>query len=366
MNTTKPDSGLSQRKTAHIEICTQPGWDLETGKTGFDQVRFHHQALPETSWDHLGLETQFLGRSVRLPLLISSMTGGSDEGYRLNKELATAAQAARVPLGMGSMRVLFHHPEVLEHFRLRHLAPDVPIFANLGVQELAQEEKRDQFKTLFEWTRRLEVDALAIHLNPGQELFQEGGERDFRGHRSVLQRFFAISRLPVIVKETGFGISPEEARFLLNSGAAWIDVAGSGGTNWLSVEAFRGQGWEQSAAQGFKDWGWPTALATAAIARRKDIPLIASGGIRSGVDLAKALALGARLGGMALPLIRAARSGGQESVLELIASVEKDLKTSMVLSGASDISQLRRVPLDLSLEFEHQLKRLRHPFRNWS
>ncbi|NNM67868.1 MAG: type 2 isopentenyl-diphosphate Delta-isomerase [Spirochaetales bacterium] len=365
MNTIKPDSGLSQRKTAHIEICTQPGWDLESGKTGFDHVKFRHQALPETSWDHLGLETQFLGRTVRLPLLISSMTGGSEEGYRLNKELAMAAQSARIPLGMGSMRVLFHHPEVLEHFRLRHLAPDVPIFANLGVQELVHEEKRDLFKTLFEWTKKLEVDALALHLNPGQELFQEGGERDFRGHRSLLKRFFAAARLPVIVKETGFGIHPEEARFLLNSGASWIDVAGSGGTNWLSVEAFRGQSWEQSAAQGFKDWGWPTALATAAIARRKDVPLIASGGIRSGVDLAKALALGARLGGMALPLIRAARNGGREVVLEVIASVEKALKTSMLLSGASDITQLRHVPLDFSLEFEHQLKSFKRPFRKW-
>ena len=350
------DEGLAGRKTAHLEICTDPEIPLETGASWFDQIRFEHRSLPELNWNELDPQTTFLGQTIRLPLFISSMTGGSDEGYRLNKELARAAQQARIPVGMGSIRILFRKPEVFEHFRLRDLAPDVPLWANIGAQQLVTEAEKDRFQSLRELTKRLEVDAIAVHLNPGQELFQDEGDRDFRGLKDALKRYIAQAGLPVIVKETGFGIAPDEARQLWRDGAAYIDTAGSGGTNWLAVEAWRSSPETRLAAQAFDTWGWPTALLTAVLGRRRPSRLLASGGLRTGLDLAKALAWGAVAGGMALPFIRAAQEKGHEGVLAVIATVEKALLTAMLLSGARTIEALRKVPIEVSPRFADALR----------
>ena len=351
------DEGLAGRKAAHLEICTDPAINLETGESWFDHLSFEHRSLPELNWSDLDTHTQFLGRSVRLPLFISSMTGGSDEGYRLNKELARAAQQARIPVGMGSIRILFRKPEVFEHFRLRDLAPDVPLWANIGAQQLVAEAEKDRFQSLKELTKRLEVDAVAVHLNPGQELFQDEGDRDFRGLKEALKRYIGQAGLPVIVKETGFGIAPDEARQLWKAGAAYIDTAGTGGTNWLAVEAWRSSPETRLAAEAFDSWGWPTALLTAVLGRRRPTPLLASGGLRTGLDLAKALAWGAAAGGMALPFIRAAQEKGHEGVLAVIEGIEKALLTTMLLSGARSLDDLRKVPLEVSPRFADALRR---------
>ncbi len=356
-----PEAELSGRKAAHLEICTDESIPLETGESWFDQIRFEHRSLPELNWNELDTQTVFLGRSIRLPLFISSMTGGSDEGYRLNKELARAAQEAKIPVGMGSIRILFRKPEVFEHFRLRDLAPDVPIWANIGAQQLVAEAEKDRFRALQELTKRLEVDAMAVHLNPGQELFQDNGDRDFRGLKQALKRYIAEAGLPVIVKETGFGIAPQEAKELWQAGATYIDTAGTGGTNWLAVEAWRSSPETRQAAQAFDSWGWPTALLTALLGRRRPTPLLASGGLRSGLDLAKALAWGALAGGMALPFIRAAQNQGREGVLAVIEEVQKALLTAMLLSGAPNLAELSKLPLEVTPRFAAALKR--HGYR---
>jgi len=348
---------LSGRKAKHIEVCTDPGYDPEGGSALFEQLTFRHRALPEMGWDEVRTDTEFLGRSVKLPLFISCMTGGSDSSYAINKDLARAAQSVGVPVGMGSIRILFRKPEAFGDFHLRPLAPDVPIFSNLGAQQLVEERLRDNYRTLLEWNRKLEVDAQVIHLNPGQELYQDDGDRDFRGIKDTLEDFIARSKLPVIVKETGFGMAPDEVDWLLKAGAAYVDLAGAGGTNWLTVEAYRLDEAGYESGEALRDWGWPTALLLAAVGHRKG-RIWASGGLRSGLDLAKSLALGAHAGGFALPVIRAAKEGGAPAVEALLRGYARALKTTMLLTSCRTLADLRKVPLDTSREFEFRLKKL--------
>jgi isopentenyl-diphosphate delta-isomerase type 2 len=356
VSTTSPD--LTGRKAQHIEICTDPAYDPEGGSALFEHLSFRHRALPEIGWDELKTQTEFLGRKVKLPLFISCMTGGSDSSYAINKDLARAAQIVGVPVGMGSIRILFRKPESFADFHLRPLAPDVPIFSNLGAQQLVEERLRDNYKTLNSWNKKLEVDAQVIHLNPGQELYQDDGDRDFRGIKDTLEDFIARSPLPVVVKETGFGIAPDEVEWLLKAGAAAVDLAGSGGTNWLTVEAYRLDEAASQSGEALRDWGWPTALLMAAVGHRKG-RIFASGGLRSGLDLAKALALGAQAGGFALPVVRAVKEGGADAVVALLRGYEKALKTTMMLTSSRTLGDLRKAPLDASREFEFRLKRLK-------
>lgn len=349
---------LTARKAKHIEVCTDPAYDPEGGSALFEQLSFRHRALPEMAWDEAKTDGEFLGRPTKLPLFISCMTGGSESSYQINKDLARAAQTVGVPVGMGSIRILFRKPEAFADFHLRPLAPDVPIFSNLGAQQLVEERLRDNYRTLREWNRKLEVDAQVIHLNPGQELYQDDGDRDFRGIKDTLEDFISQSPLPVIVKETGFGIAPDEVDWLLKAGARYVDTAGAGGTNWLTVEAYRLDDNGFQSGEALRDWGWPTALLLAAIGHRKG-RILASGGLRSGVDLAKALALGAHAGGFALPVVRAAKEGGAEAVVALLEGYARALKTTMVLTSSRTLADLRKVPLDASRDFESRLKKLK-------
>ncbi len=362
MNTSSSD--LTVRKAKHLEICVEPEYEPESGSAGFEHLQFRHKALPELNWSEIDTATTFLGRTVALPLFISSMTGGSESSYAVNKDLARAAQSAGVPVGMGSIRILFRKPEAFGDFHLRPLAPDVPIFSNIGAQQLVEEKARDGYKTLTEWNRKLEVDAIAVHLNPGQELYQDEGDRDFRGLRNAVADFIEHSPLPVIVKETGFGIAPDEVDALLKMGAAYVDLAGSGGTNWLTVEAYRLDAAGYESGEAFRDWGWPTAVLMAAVGHRKG-RILASGGLRNGLDVAKAVALGAHSAGMALPFVRAIKAapsgGGAEAVTQLIAGHQRALKTALLLSGAGSLRGLRKLRLDTTSEFDRRVKQLRRP-----
>ncbi len=333
-----PGSAIGFRKQKHLSICTDPSrFRVEGGRSGFEQVHFVHLGLPELAEAELDTSVQFLGRTLPLPIFISCMTGGSEQGLRANRELARAAQAASVPVGLGSFRVLFQHPELFEHFHLKALAPDVPVLANLGAVQVRDCDQG----AIFEWLRRLEVQCLVVHLNPGQELFQPEGDRDFRGLRAALARLCRSCPVPVIVKETGFGILPSLARELLEAGAAYVDLAGSGGTNWITVEACRLPEGQRGPAAEFADWGLPTAALLAALSGATD-RLLASGGLRTGLDAAKALALGARLAGMALPFIRLVEEGGAEAVVQAVRELGQVLRAVMVLTGSRTLEDLRR------------------------
>jgi isopentenyl-diphosphate delta-isomerase type 2 len=334
---TPPSSTIGFRKEKHLAICTDPArFTVEGADSGFSGLRFLHRALPELAAGQIDPSCRFLEHRLRLPLFISCMTGGSEAGLSVNQELARAAQTAGLPVGLGSFRVLFEHPELAGQFQLKKLAPDVPVLANLGAVQVRDRPQAE----IFEWLRRLEVQALVVHLNPGQELFQPEGDDDFRGLKQAIARLCEGSPVPVIVKETGFGLLPSLVRELLDAGAAYVDLAGAGGTNWIRVEAYRLTGEARASAEEFADWGLPTAVLLGAL--RGTDRVLASGGLRSGLDAAKAVALGARLAGMALPFIREVCAGGAEAVGALIRRLEHSFRTAMLLTGSRTLEDLRR------------------------
>ena len=351
---TREHETITGRKARHIDICLTNEAEVQGQGAGFDEVRLMHRAAPELDRDSIRLETRFLGFPVAMPLFISCMTGGSDEGFRVNRNLARAAGEAHIPVGLGSIRVLHRHPELFEQFHIKPYAKESPVIANLGGVQIRDLPSAWICDTL----QRLEVQALAVHLNPGQELFQENGDRDFRGVIEAFARLAEISPVPLIVKETGFGIGPRLARAFVDAGAAAVDVAGAGGTNWLLVESVRGPEERRESGEGYRDWGIPTAAAVAAL---HDLPaeLYASGGIRTPLDVAKALALGAVSAGMALPFIKAEAEGAVEGVTALIDYFRDGLLDLMTLTGAADIDTLRHSPLILRPEFRSTVVQLR-------
>lgn len=317
-------------------------------------MRFIHRALPEVSEAELDTSEAFLGGRVAMPYFISCMTGGSDGGFKANRQLAAAAQELGIPVGLGSFRVLFENPELLPHFQVKPLAPDVPVLANISAVQVRDGE----IPKLLALVQRLEAQALVVHLNAGQELFQPEGDRDFRRLGQAITRLCEVSPLPVIVKETGFGIAPALVRQLLGAGAAYVDVAGAGGTNWVTVESYRLSPEERSAAEEFADWGIPTAVLLAACRRPLD-RVLASGGIRTGMDAAKAVALGAALAGTALPAIRAVAAGGAEAVVKYFRGLQKTLRTVMLLTGSRTTADLRRGTVWLEPSFAASVESLR-------
>ncbi len=352
---TDGDQDFGARKARHLEICVDSArYQVETGTSGFDQLQLIHTSLPELSMQQIDPSADFLGQRIPMPILISSMTGGSAEGFLANKELARAAQRLGIPVGMGSIRVVFKHPEVLEHFQLKKLAPDVPVMANIGAVQVRDLDHGQ----LIEMLRRLEVQALVIHLNPGQEIFQPEGDRDFRGVIDAIRGLNDRSPVPLIVKETGFGIRPTDIAALFDAGVEWVNVAGAGGTNWVKVESYRLDSIERAAALEFDRWGLSTAVILAAAPQFRG-RLIASGGVRSGLDVAKAVALGAGMVGMALPFIRALKDGGVDGVVLFAERVRRVLVSAMLLSGAQSLAELQHTPMMWSAAFRSTVEELR-------
>jgi len=358
------EGGASERKERHLSICADPSrFRVETreGAAGFDRLRLAHRALPELSLDDIDTGTEFLGHRLAMPLLVSCMTGGSTGGSRVNRDLAQAAAEAGLAFGLGSFRSLLRDRERIGDFQVKPILGELPLLANIGAVAL-----RDAgVAAVLELAKSVEADALVVHLNPGQELFQPGGDRDFRGLRDAIARLVDAANLPIIVKETGFGIAPGEVRDLLELGVAWVDLAGAGGTNWIAVEAYRlDEGPLRAAAADFDDWGWPSSILLASLSdcgRRSGpagLRLIASGGLRNGLDVAKAIALGAGLTAMALPIVRALESGGKADVSAFLERVALGLRAAMLLSASRDLAALRRGILGFDSGFEAEVRAL--------
>ena len=340
---------IGERKAQHLEICIDDSrYEVEGGTTMLDHVRFVHSALPELAQDSVDLATTFLGTHISMPVFISSMTGGSAEGYRLNKLLAQIAERVGIPVGMGSIRILFRKPDVIDHFMLKQHAPSVPVFANIGGVQLRE---ADAIAPLVELVKRLEVDGLAVHLNPGQELAQPEGDRDFDGVIDGIRRLCDASPVPIIAKETGFGIGPRDAARLLSAGVRYVDVAGSGGTNWVTVEAYRLNEAERAMADELRDWGIPTGVALAAN-RHHAGRILASGGLRTGMDVAKSIALGASAAGLALPFARHTARDGLEGGLAYAEHLRSVLQTVMTLTASRSVSELQSAPLLTTAAFD--------------
>jgi isopentenyl-diphosphate Delta-isomerase len=334
-----PDAPTTQqRKAEHLRITMDE--DVASGLTsGFERYRFVHQALPECDLATIDMTQTFLGKRLRLPLLVSSMTGGTEEATTINRRLAEVAQQAGIALGVGSQRSAMEQPGLADSFRVRTVAPDILLFANIGAVQLNHGYGVDECRRA---VAMVEADALILHLNALQEALQPEGDHAWSGLLTKIAAVCRAAGVPVIAKEVGWGIAPSVARQLVDAGVAAIDVAGAGGTSWSQVEMHRARTpLAARVAAHFVDWGIPTAECVASVAAAlPGVPLIASGGLRSGVDAAKAIALGAHLCGLALPFLKAA-AVSTEAVGDAIDELATTLRVAMFAIGAPDLAALR-------------------------
>jgi isopentenyl-diphosphate delta-isomerase len=333
---------LEQRKQEHLRINLEEDVRFPKISTGLEHYRFVHNALPEIALDDVDLTTTFLGKRLRLPLLISSMTGGTEEAQRINHHLAEGAQVAGIAMGLGSLRAALEAPHLADTFRVRHLAPDILLLANLGAAQLNTGFGLEECERAVDLVA---ADALILHLNPLQEALQAAGNTNWRGLLDKIEVVCRGLHVPVVAKEVGWGISANVARQLVDVGVAAIDVAGAGGTSWSQVEMHRAptERRRRLCAE-YAHWGIPTAEALVEVrAALPGIPLIASGGLRSGMDLAKALTLGADLGALAGPFLKAANISAQD-VAELADEIADMLRIAMFSLGITSVQALKRTP----------------------
>lgn len=328
----------SVRKSDHIRIALHEDVEFHSVTTGFERYRLPYEALPEISRGEIDTSTSLFGHWLSMPLIISSMTGGTQEGRAYNRIFAKAAQKFNIAMGVGSQRVAIENSDLSDTFRVRDIAPDILLFANLGAVQLNNGCNIESCTRAIEM---IDADALILHLNPLQESIQPGGNTNFRGLAEKIKCVCENVGVPVIVKEVGHGISGRAAKLLADAGVDCIDVAGAGGMSWAKVECYRGG----LAKSSISEWGTPTVDSLMAV--RESLPkinIIASGGVRSGLDIAKSIALGANAAGMALPLLTAA-SESYDALEELIAQISEELTTAMFCAGMRTIEELKSLPL---------------------
>lgn len=334
---------ILRRKADHLDVILSGRGAFDRMTAGFDAVRLRHCAAPEMALEEVDLATEFLGRRLNAPFLVSSMTGGPVRAEAINRNLAQAAEHLGVAMGVGSQRVAIEGRGAGGvNSTLRQWAPTAPLYANFGAVQLGLGYGPDEARRAVEM---IEADALILHFNPLQEAVQRGGDTDWRGVLNGVEQVATALETPIIAKEVGFGLNPHVAQALANCGVAAIDVAGAGGSHWAKVEAARAKEGEASrearVAAAFEDWGTPTSeLVRAVRATLPEIPLIASGGLRHGVDAAKAIALGADLSAQAAGVLKAATEGPEQAV-EAIETVIDQLRVACFCCGAARPSDLR-------------------------
>lgn len=332
-----------RRKADHIRINLHEDVDGKNIDTGFDAYRFIHCALPDFDLADVDVSLTFLGKRLAAPLLISSMTGGTPEARTINLRLAEAAQATGVGLGVGSQRAAIEEPALVDTYRVRHVAPDILLMANLGAVQLNYGYGLDECRRAVEM---IEADALILHLNPLQEALQVEGDTRFAGLLPKIEAICKGLETPVVVKEVGWGLSGDVARQLIDAGVAALDVAGAGGSSWSQVEMHRARTEHQRrVAAAFVDWGMPVVDSLQLVHQcAPTLPIIASGGVRDGIQMAKAVALGAGMCGIAAPFLRAANVS-TEAAADLIAVLIAQMRIAMFAAGAIDLLALQRLSL---------------------
>lgn len=332
-----------ERKADHIRISLEEDVTFDRVTSGFERYRFVHCALPEIDLQAVDTGTRLLGKRLAAPLLISSMTGGTVEARSINRRLAQAAQEAGIGMGLGSQRAALEDPSLTPSYQVRDIAPDILLLANLGAIQLNYGYTADHCRRAVEM---VEADGLILHLNPLQEALQPEGQTHFSGLLRKIEQICRTLEVPVVVKEVGWGLSADVARRLAEAGVQALDLAGAGGTSWSQVEMHRAQNVSQrEVAAAFRDWGIPTAESLRQVRQAvPGLPLIASGGIRNGIEVAKSIALGATACGIARPFLSAAMVSTEE-VAHAIVIVITQLRTAMFAAGAQDIPSLSRTPL---------------------
>jgi isopentenyl-diphosphate delta-isomerase len=339
----KKDTELVTRKSDHIKINLEQ--DVRSAlTTGLENYRFIHNALPDLSLDAVDSSLTLFGKRLSAPILISSMTGGTSEAEAINLRLAEAAQEVGVAMGVGSQRAAIEHPEQAATFQVRRAAPHILLFANLGAVQLNYSYGVDQCRRAVDM---IQADALILHLNPLQEAVQKGGDTNFAGLAKKIENVCKKMDVPVIAKEVGWGISGETAKILADCGVSAIDVAGAGGTSWSQVEMHRAPDqFTRQLAATFVGWGIPTAESIQMVKNTlPDMTIFASGGLKDGLDIAKCVALGATLGGMAGQFLKAAAVSA-DNAIETMKLTKKQIEVTMFATGVGSLANLRSAKLE--------------------
>ena len=332
----------SSRKADHIRINLEEEVSSKLS-TGLERYFFIHEALPEINLSDITISQGLFGKTLESPIIISSMTGGTEEARQINLNLAQAAEKTGIAMGVGSQRAAIENPTLAPSFQIRSVAPTTILFANIGAIQLNYGFTVDECKQAVDM---IEADALILHLNSIQEAVQPEGDTNFKGLLSKIEEVCSKISVPVIAKEVGWGFSGKTARALVDVGVTAIDIAGAGGTSWSQVEMYRAQNPAQRRlAEGFIDWGIPTAESIIQVKEAApDLIILASGGLRSGIDIAKTIALGAIAGGMASPFLRAAVES-PEHVIDLINEISHQIKVCMFGAGLETLEALKQVNL---------------------
>jgi isopentenyl-diphosphate delta-isomerase len=340
-----PESQTRKRKLSHLQTTLHQ--DVQSHvPTGFDDVHLVHKALPEIDRDEIDLSTDIFGHKLKAPLVIESMTGGTSLAAKINRTLAKVAERLGIAMGVGSQRAGIEDKGLAYTYRVaREAGPSIPLFANLGCPQIAREDGLERAKKAVDM---IDATGLFIHLNALQESVQFEGETNFRSIIQRIQDLTAKLPVPILVKETGAGISRETAQALEKAKVKGINVSGLGGTSWAGVEYYRARdkGYKLQMELGttFWDWGTPTVPSIVEVANSTNLLVFASGGVRNGLHIAKAIALGAHYGGLALPMLKSA-SSGEKAAIDRLNIVVEELKNAMFLTGCQNLQELRKAPL---------------------
>ena len=343
-------STIGQRKADHLALCATDQVAFRDKTTLFEQVRFVHDALPDLDEAALDTSCTVLGKKLRVPIVIAAMTGGTEEASRINRELAAIAEERGLGFGLGSQRAMHVRTETAGSYAVRDVAPTALVLGNLGVVQARQMTTAD----VAALAKGIGADALCIHLNPAMELVQPGGDRDFRGGLETIARLVRELPLPVVVKETGCGLSRSVGERLATVGVRHVDTSGAGGTSWVAVETLRAEAAQDHAAravgEALWDWGIPTAASVGMLAPLGFETIIATGGVATGLDVARAVALGATAAGIARPMLKALKAGGRDAAIAYLDGILTELRAIMLLTGSADVAALRKAPRLLGAE----------------
>ena len=348
-------STIGQRKADHLALCATDEVAFRDKTTLFEQVRFIHDALPDLDESALDTSCTVLGKPLRIPIVIAAMTGGTDEAARINLELASIAEERGLGFGLGSQRAMHVRAETKGSYAVREVAPTTLVLGNLGVVQARQMPSADVESLV----RGIGADALCIHLNPAMELVQPGGDRDFRGGLETIARLVRDLPIPVVVKETGCGLSRGVGERLRGAGVRHVDTSGAGGTSWVAVETKRAEAAHDDAARALGealwDWGIPTAASVGLLAPLGFETIVATGGVATGLDVARAIALGASAAGIARPMLKALSAGGRAGALSFLDGIVAELRAIMLLTASKDLAALRKAPRLLGAELRSWL-----------
>ncbi len=329
-----PEDLLAERKQDHLDLCLREDVSAETKTTLLEEVELMHEALPDVCYDQLDTSRKWLGKQLKVPLIITGMTGGTRQAFAVNRDMAKVAEACGIAFGVGSQRAMQSRPDSKWTYEVRKYAPSTIVLANIGLGQACTMKVPD-YAPLID---ALEADGLCLHLNVGQEMIQTEGDRDFRGGLQAFRRLHKGLKVPVIAKETGCGISRATAIRLKEAGIRNLDLSGAGGTSWIRIEALR-ENPDDGPGAIFREWGIPTAGSLVQV-EGLGLKTIASGGIRTGLDVARAIALGATLAGVALPVYQAYRAGGVPGAMKFVEGLVHELKIAMLLTGSKDLRTL--------------------------